>query len=762
MIPRHITAGKSRDGKQKHHNYRKLGNYCRDASHKGEKCLFAWYEGCIAPDYDLALVEIKATQAMNTRAKSDKSYHFEASFRPKDDALILKGSKEEQLQRFREIEQKIADALGLIEHQRVCGVHINTANLHIHVAYNLIHPQKFTINVPYQDYPKLSKACRLIEQEYGLVADRGYEQRQTREPKISQRAAAMEAHSGEQSFQSYALNLKDAVMRRMESAKTWEDAKGILADYGMVLRPRTNGFVLVPLNDKGGSLKASSLDKSMSRMRMEQRFGTFVTSETRQPSQSESEPELPRAGARAFRDVVLARRAAITADLEQARNWQDVHDILANHGLEIKPLGAGLVLASQRSPETLKASALGRNMSRMYLEKRFGSYAAPESGQRQQGASAADARQTSGRRQEEPTYQKSPRQPRNPERDRLYLDYQAALAEKITRIDAEKARNEASREWLKGRWQRMKEQLYAEVLTRRTRAIRMRMMLNLHRQDVLQERAGHKAAMAGIRADYPWYNWNGYLQHQATRGNTVALGVLRSMEERKAAQAAIRNPAREKTFLEVQFDDRQAAKAAGAKWDPQAKHWYAPRGSDLDRFTVWLPAQPDAAPTKSENGNCERAEPAAPDTPKEKKTPGERLAYLAWQERERIKAGSANKSFFSGCSYRIDNRGVAIITLVSGGIIRDAGKKLHFSPDEDSRQAARLYAMAKFGKHFTEADNSMEIRGNGKWHMLKPHLGVLKECARYGLRTLSQLAVVCGRHKSEVLLQGHAHDDLER
>ena len=189
----------------------------------------------------------------------------------------------------------------------------------------------------------------------------------------------------------------------------------------------------------------------------------------------------------------------------------------------------------------------------------------------------------------------------------------------------------------------------------------------------------------------------------------------------------------------MQFDDRQAAKAAGAKWDPQAKHWYAPRGSDLDRFTVWLPAQPDAAPTKSENGNFERAEPTAPDTPKEKKTPGERLAYLAWQERERIKAGGANKSFFSGCSYRIDNRGVAIITLVSGGTIRDAGKKLHFSPDEDSRQAARLYAMAKFGKHFTEADNSMEIRGNGKWHMLKPHLGVLKECARYGLRTLSQL-----------------------
>lgn len=708
MIAKRIATGRG-----KSHNIIKLGNYVRDAGHDGEKCLMSWFAGCNALDYDLALAEMAATQAMNTRCRSNKTYHLVVSFRPEDEAKLT-------TEAFSRIEEAFAGGLGLSGHQRVCGVHRNTNNLHLHIAYNLIHPEKFTTATSlHYDYQKLAQTCRAMEQEFGLEADKGIEAGKALEPKISQHAAALEAHTGEQSFQSYVLSLKNEIMRRMGTVGNWQDAHQALAEYGIAIKPKANGFVLAPLNDKGGSLKASSLDKSMSRMRMEQRFGTFVTSETRQPSQSESEPELPRAGERAFRDVVLARRAAITADLEQARNWQDVHDILANH-------------------------------------------AAPELGQRQQGAPAADARQTSGRRQEEPTYQKRPRQPRNPERDRLYLDYQAALAEKIARIDAEKARNEASREWLKGRWQRMKEQLYAEVLARRTRAIRMRMMLNLHRQDVLQERAGHKAAMAGIRADYPWYNWNGYLQHQATQGNTVALGVLRSMEERKAAQAAIRNPAREKTFLEVQFDDRQAAKAAGAKWDPQAKHWYAPRGSDLDRFTVWLPAQPDAAPTKSENGNCERAEPAAPDTPKEKKTPGERLAYLAWQERERIKAGSANKSFFSGCSYRIDNRGVAIITLVSGGTIRDAGKKLHFSPDEDSRQAARLYAMAKFGKHFTEADNSMEIRGNGKWHMLKPHLGVLKECARYGLRTLSQLAVVCGRHKSEVLLQGHAHDDLER
>lgn len=752
--------------KFRHYDYRRLGNYCRDADHKGEKCLMSWFAGCNAPDYDLALEEIKATQAMNTRVRSDKTYHLEVSFRPEDEIRLAPEA-------YERIERAFAEALGLSEHQRVCGVHKNTNNLHMHIAYNLIHPDRLTMATTlFYDYEKLSRACRAMEKEFGLTADNGYEQRNTQKGKISQHAAALEAHTGEQSFQSYVLSLKSEIMRRMSTARNWQDAHQTLAEYGIAIKPKANGFVLAPLNDKGGSLKASSLDKSMSRMRMEQRFGTFVTSETRQPSQSESEPELPRAGARAFRDVVLARRAAITADLEQARNWQDVHDILANHGLEIKPLGAGLVLASQRSPETLKASALDRNMSRMYLEKRFGSYAAPESGQRQQGAPAADARQTSGRRQEEPkqeftagkrTYQKSPRQPRNPERDRLYLDYQAALAEKIARIDAEKARNEASREWLKGRWQRMKEQLYAEVLTRRTRAIRMRMMLNLHRQDVLQARAGHKAAMAGIRADYPWYNWNGYLQHQATQGNTVALGVLRSMEERKAAQAAIRNPAREKTFLEVQFDDRQAAKAAGAKWDPQAKHWYAPRGSDLDKVSAWLPRSGEKA-EEAAREHAARAATAAPGS-KEETPPGQRLARLAEIEALRIKRGGADISLFTGHRYRIDNRGVVIITLASGGAIRDAGDTLHFTPDAKTRQAARLYAQTRFGSFARETENSIE-RNESACRRFKrlysPDLNVLKECTRHGVRALSKLAVVFGWKKPEVLLQDHARHDLER
>ena len=842
MIAKRIEAGKDSQGNKRHHRYNDLGNYIRDAGHEGEKCLIAWHEGCLAPDYDLALVEIEATQAMNTRAKGDKTYHLVVSFRPEDEARLTPEA-------FRRIENVMAEALGLEEHQRLCGVHKNTNNLHLHVAYNLIHPDTLTMATGlYYDFQKLSKACRVAEAEFGLEVDNGIELSDPLEPKINQRAAAMEAHSGEQSFQSFALEQRELILAEMADARNWHEVHQVLADHGIAIRPKANGLVLVDLTGQG-AIKASALDKSMSRMHMETRFGAFTEPESvgaagleqfdpakgqafasfvrehksqilstveaaqdwqevrqtlaghglmirqragglvltdldeketvkasavgkglsrmrmevrfgqcpepeislpatnpehKKPAASvdqvEVEPEKP-----TFQSFLLRQKEQILAGVENARDWQEVHQMLADCGIAVRPKGHGLVLADLAGKETMKASDLDRSMSKKHLEDRFGSFAGL-------GASASES------------YQKKPRQPRSPERDQLYKDYQAALAEKVARIDKEKARSTASHGWLKEKWQRMKADLYATTCSHRTRAVRMRMMLNLHRKDVQQERADHKAAMAEIKADYPWYNWNGYLQHQATQGNTVALGVLRSMEERKTAQAAIKNPAREKTFLEVQFDDRGAAKEAGAKWDCQAKRWYAPVGADLDKLAAWLPAQPGADPARGKGGKPEKKEPVAPapDTPKEKKTPGERLAYLAWQEQERIKSGSALKSFFSGCSYRIDNRGVAIINLVSGGTIRDAGKKLHFSPDEDSRQAARLYAMAKFGKHFTEKDNSMEMRGNGKWRLLKPHLGILKECARYGLRALSQLPVVCGRGKSKVLLQGHAHDDLER
>lgn len=57
------------------------------------------------------------------------------------------------------------------------------------------------------------------------------------------------------------------------------------------------------------------------------------------------------------------------------------------------------------------------------------------------------------------------------------------------------------------------------------------------------------------------------------------------------------------TFLEVQFKEKDQAKALGARWDGPTKKWYVPDGLDLAPFKAWLPAgarssAPATAPTK--------------------------------------------------------------------------------------------------------------------------------------------------------------------
>ena len=42
-----------------------------------------------------------------------------------------------------------------------------------------------------------------------------------------------------------------------------------------------------------------------------------------------------------------------------------------------------------------------------------------------------------------------------------------------------------------------------------------------------------------------------------------------------------------KTYLNVPFAQKDAAKALGAKWDPKKKQWYVPASLDITEFAQW-------------------------------------------------------------------------------------------------------------------------------------------------------------------------------
>lgn len=64
-----------------------------------------------------------------------------------------------------------------------------------------------------------------------------------------------------------------------------------------------------------------------------------------------------------------------------------------------------------------------------------------------------------------------------------------------------------------------------------------------------------------------------------------------------------------KTYLNVPFAEKDAAKALGAKWDAIQKKWYVPADKDILLFAAW---QAEASELKPAAATPARSKPAKP------------------------------------------------------------------------------------------------------------------------------------------------------
>ena len=143
-------------------SWSRLEAYVLDAAHHGEKVAWARVSNCRSEDPGWAVKEILATQARNTRSRSDKSYHLVVSF--------PEGEKPTREQ-IEDIEDRLCAAIGFAEHQRVSAVHQNTDNWHLHIAINKVHPVTFRNLEPFRDHFRLQEACAELEIKHGLTRD---------------------------------------------------------------------------------------------------------------------------------------------------------------------------------------------------------------------------------------------------------------------------------------------------------------------------------------------------------------------------------------------------------------------------------------------------------------------------------------------------------------------------------------------------------------------------------------------------------------
>lgn len=218
---------------------------------------------------------------------------------------------------------------------------------------------------------------------------------------------------------------------------------------------------------------------------------------------------------------------ALLAAQETGQGWQDLHRAAAAYGLEIKPRGAGLVIAVVGDKYArVKPSDIDRRLSFGALTKKWGEYQAPAG------------------RQPEPTrvYPRAPLQTRNPKTAELFKSYQRdrdrALAERKAGQEAASAVSQAYRTefatWAAERRAAIKRGLHPAG--DRRSAYRA---LNRTRTEAMQaEKARLDAVRKATAAANPLLTWPQWLANQAANGNAEALDVMRATEQRKAELGA--------------------------------------------------------------------------------------------------------------------------------------------------------------------------------------------------------------------------------
>ena len=253
-------------------SWTRLGAYILDTPHAGEKVAWARATNCGHDDPGWAVKHILSVQDQNTRSKSDKSYHLVVSF--------PEGERPNRAQ-MEDIEDRLCDALGFGEHQRVSAVHQNTDNWHLHVAINKVHPVTLRNVTPIRDHFRLQAACVELEIKHGLTQEpHTVDFAQSRERKARGRAADFEARHGGQSFLAWTQeHARPPLLAALGAGQRgWQAVHQVAAAYDLDLKLRGAGLVVSHRSDGRLHIKASDVDRGLSLKAMTDQLGPFQAS----------------------------------------------------------------------------------------------------------------------------------------------------------------------------------------------------------------------------------------------------------------------------------------------------------------------------------------------------------------------------------------------------------------------------------------------------------------------------------------------------
>ncbi len=220
-------------------------------------------------------------------------------------------------------------------------------------------------------------------------------------------------------------------------------------------------------------------------------------------------------------------KPALVQAVQEEKNWDALHQVMAEHGLIIKPRGAGLVITLADGSMGVKASSVDQSLSFKSLTERFGVYVPPENVQ------------SPVTKQENPkmTYQKGPKQTDEAAQE-LYTSFQSqkqsawlAKSQLKERLATEKER---FAQHLKVWHAQERLKIKQSSLTSQAKRLAYQQLAQ-NRESALQaQRETVKRQKQNLKALRPAPTWEEFLIQQAEQGSSKALELLR---HRKAKQA---------------------------------------------------------------------------------------------------------------------------------------------------------------------------------------------------------------------------------
>jgi hypothetical protein len=240
--------------------------------------------------------------------------------------------------------------MGLSEHQCIYGLHDDTANVHVHLAVNMAHPETgrmVTVNKGF-DHEIGLQAAALIEHEQGWQPELRQRYRvngvggiervlgHVDRPRPSNQAEDMETRTGEKSAERIAMERGAPAMRR---ARSWLELHQKLADHGMRFGKRGSGGVLWVGETP---VKPSSAGRDCSWGALEKRLGPYEpapaeieqAARAKKPREPEPISQMPRSAS--WKEYITERTAHYAAKRQayeemRALNGKDWSGMVGRH-----------------------------------------------------------------------------------------------------------------------------------------------------------------------------------------------------------------------------------------------------------------------------------------------------------------------------------------------------------------------------------------------------------------------------------------------